>query len=274
MENVNNELIKKINFCKEFINDKIEETNNRMKELNTTLEESFLFNRSSDEYGNFKFHNKYSILNCVLTYQKIIYDEISKINSFKYMLDDPDDILSGYGSLYCGDGVLYYNDVLVRLNDEMFLQVILNHIIHYTGERFLIREHKNSTKSLVLLSFYHLRLFDTRIKYALSERKVLYEEPKYKKIIENYIIFEPKKSLKDFIIKNNIESNFFKVKNNIIHGVRLIIQEYAISYDDYGTSKKFKGYNDIEYVIEKNLLDKYKYEKNDMYLVSHFDFYR
>lgn len=231
-------LIKKLDYCKKILLEKIAKSSKKLEDLGSITEEWFLFEKQSRENGDFSLASNYRKCNSVYKFQLIIYNELKNIKSFKYISNDIDDILSEYGSFYCGNKILYYNDNLISYNDEQFLQIILNHIMHYTSERFLTREYEEATESLILLSFYHLRIFDFKIKYSQSCRKYLYNEDIYKNIIKDLILFKPKKSLKSFIFNNKINTNFYYVKDNFIHGIKIHITEEMLSFVVYNVCCK------------------------------------
>ncbi len=247
MENI---LMEKLEYCKKELLKRIDKSSKNIEDLSIIAEEWFLFEKKSREHDDYSLTFKYRKYNSIYKFQLIIYNELKNIKSFKYIQDDTEDILSEYGSFYCGNEILYYNDNLVSYSDEQFLQIILNHIIHYTGERFLVREYEETTESLILLSFYHLRLFEFKIKYSLSCRKTLYNEMIYKDIVKDLIIFKPKKSLKNFILKNKINSNFFYVEDKYIFGIKTHISEERLTFNTFNTSCKKMYSSKVDDMLE------------------------
>lgn len=232
MDNILND---NLNFCKTFFENKKHILNKKIMEISHVIEESFVFERQYRLNDRYKLKQNISIIQSLLMFQNIILDEINKIKCFKYIQSDPDKLLSAYGSFYCGDGILYYSDVLVSYSNEQFLQIILNHILHYLHCSFKLNKHNNSIKSLILLSFYHLRLFDFRIKYSSNLRYKLYDDKLYKKIIDDFIIFNPSLHLESYIIKNNIKTDYFNVVDNYINGIEIYIMESDILFMSYTT---------------------------------------
>lgn len=208
---------------------------NEIKKLEYSAEEAFLFQpksrntiigmKKTNNTLNSEFERKYTKLN----YNKLFYEEIDKIDTFIYIQDDIDEILSPYGSFYCGDGKLFYNDTLCKLSDIQLLNVLAIHFIHYTNMSFLYDSQLYSNKecetfnyNVIVKSLKCLNLISSEIKNKDKNN-----------IFKSAIIFNIKKSNLNFIIKNKIKSSFFAINGNIFNGIDIALYDTFISINYY-----------------------------------------
>lgn len=236
----------KIKYCVNVVKQLMDKDLSTSDEFNQMIEEMMLFDSSLNIYDlQHKCSTRRHLLTSKILYQQIILKEIENIKTFKKATGELEQYLSEYGSLYCGDGILYYSDTLVNYNNEQFLQIIINHINHYIHGCISNDRNELLIKSNTLLSFYHLGLIDCKIAYSKSCRSTLYEKPQYQKVINDIIIFVPNNNYKSFVINNVCETKFYKVYEDIICGFNLLISESWITSNkyDYKIKNKIKSAN-------------------------------
>lgn len=230
----------KINYCINRIKESVNKNLILCDAFNQEIEEEMMFNSNIKNTYDLpqKCSVKRGLIGSKMLYDLIVIRELENITVFKRATDDLEKYLSPYGSLYCGNGILYYNDTLVNYSDEEFLQIILNHIIHYMHECVSNNRNGILIKSNILLAFYHLGVIEDKIIYAKKERSILYNKPEYHNIINDCIIFTPNKNYKQFVINYVDKTNFYTVDEDFIRGVNLIISESYITIPSYKSTIK------------------------------------
>lgn len=250
---------KRIEYCVERITKLLNESKLKCDEFNDYIEELMLFDSNIPSYElTSKCHGKNMIYTSKIYYQQIILQEIKKINTFKKLSGQSEMYLSEYGSLYCGNGILYYNDILMTYNNEQFLQIILNHIGHYLHECISNNRNDIIIKSNNLLMLYHVGLINYKIAYSNKHRSTLYTKPEYSKIVDDLILFTPNKLYREFIVNNVIETNFYRVYKDHISGVNLRITESNVNCSTYNivimksikaSNRKYSNNEDAESIF-------------------------
>lgn len=178
----------------------------RCIEIKELIEESYVF-----RYKNINpLITKHKNLNSSKHLQTLMLNEFKKIKQLKKASTcGMEEYLSPYGSFYYGDDTFYYDDRLRCYNDEQKFQIICNHIFHYMLACDIYKYNELTIKSNILLAFSHLGITEQKVKYSISGRNSLYENKKYKDIIDNVIIFPPCNNYINYFIQKSISHDYF-----------------------------------------------------------------
>lgn len=232
---MNFSFIKSIEYSKNFINNLINETTKKININEEIIEDAFMFSKPVNSL--IKRSNEYTNRIFLL---KLFLKEIDKIKVFeKASRHDIKEILSPYGSFYYGTDTFYYNDDIISYSDHQFMQILINHILHYLLGRYTYANIGNCTdvKSEILYLFLYSGLSDVKIIHNRSSRQTLYNNPQYKKIIKELIIFKPHDYYMEFFIQNCYKFDYF-IKyvynaNNYIMGITLYSNQTSIEFRYY-----------------------------------------
>lgn len=220
--------------------------------LSDEMEETMLFN--NDYNYKYTLRNKYNIiLNKIIT-QKFLLNELYKIKKFINVSEMHSDVtLSSYGSLYFGDGNLYYSDVLINYNEEEIFIIICNHIAHYILGLWTIRTNEINCKSQILLFFLHIELINEKPIYSQSRRSELYINDRYSNVVKSTIIFIPQSNLQQIILNNKNSLFYIKINaNNYIDVFSIFIIEGYFEYDTFNFMIKNNKLRSREKILKKN----------------------
>jgi len=174
------------------------------KKVIDTLDNS-LTRTAEIRYDNkiFNLSNSIEKTKSFIGFNKYIKNEIKKINTITNNI--PDDILpllSKYKTFYYGNTILYLDN---ELNDDILLQCIINHILHYT---LMAYKKQRFAKNALLRAFAAMGFLPNKSMYDYNEYIIKYFDKIYRDEVKDIICFEPQKEFFDFI-KNKIENNDF-----------------------------------------------------------------
>jgi len=181
---------------------------------------------SNDEQT--RLENKVKSIESDIQYVTFIQKELNNIVNFSKGEVNND---YQYGCMYFGNGTLYYSDEFLKYNENDAYEIILNHIIHYTGCLYVI-DSSNIRLSYILLAKSICRAEQV----DCSSNRFIYEN---NKDTFSQIIFDIKDNYSEFIIRNRKFMSFIKnnprsnenqltyrivLNNNIIELKNIIIQ--------------------------------------------------
>lgn len=166
----------------------------KLKEI--LLSGNQLFEDSEKKYKENKQEN---MVKSHLNYINFIKKEFNKITNMVEIEAMPD---FQRGCIYFGTGTLYYSQEFLKHDTEDMVNIVLNHIIHFTGCLYII----NSSQ--------------VRLSYIMQALSIIYGEPLsylegksiYLKnnIQFKHIIFDIKSNYQNFILNNRGLMSFIK----------------------------------------------------------------
>lgn len=156
--------------------------------------------RDKDDENSTRLKNIVDNSNSHIEYLNFIQNELESITNFVENDSIPD---LNHGCLYFGNGTLFYSSELLNNSEKEIFEIILNHIICYTGCLYIISS------------------ANVRLSYLTTAISVCYNEPvnfndgkniyNNKKDKFNHIVFDISDNYKNFIIRNRKMMNFFKI---------------------------------------------------------------
>lgn len=147
-----------------------------------------------------KAKNKLKGSESYIDYIEFISKQLNKINNFVECDNMPD---FNHECIYFGTNTLYYNEKLLNYSQDEIFDIILNHIIHYSGALYLV-----NSQSVRLSYIYAAMGICYGDSVNFKDGRYLYEK-NIKNI--NHIIFDINDTYQKFIF-NNI-GNFSFISN-------------------------------------------------------------
>lgn len=165
-----------------------------------------------------RLENKVNGINSQVQYITFIQKELNNITNFVKTANTND---YQDGCMYFGNGTLYYSEEFLKYKDNDAYEIILNHIIHYTGCLYVI----NSSE--VRLSYILLAKSICRaesVDYRDYRNIYLNNKDKFKQII-----FDIKSNYPEFVIRNRKFMKFIKFNpnsDNKLLSYRIVLSNY------------------------------------------------
>lgn len=173
--------------------------------------------------------NKVASIKSYIDYINFIQKELNKIGNVVQTKTTGD---YQYGCMYFGNGTLYFSDEFLKYNAAEAFDIVLNHIIHYTG------------------CFYVVKSSEVRLSYILSAISTCYGDPvnyrdgrniyaKHNKSFK-HIIFDINESYSDFVIRNRKFMSFIKQYQNNENSIEQLVLVYRIVLSNEITLKNMR----------------------------------
>lgn len=198
--------MKKIKNSIKFGNNILENTKKEYLEKYEELESKKIIDILSDKDTTTRLENKIESYKSYIDYLNFIQNELNKIH---YFIETECKIDFQYECMFFGNETFYYTNKLLDYNEQEIFEIILNHIIHYTG------------------CFYIISSKNVRLSYSLSAISICYNEKIDLKdgkdiYINNkdnfdHIIFDISNTYQKFVLRNkHLLNSLFKNINDEI----------------------------------------------------------